>query len=225
MKLYREQTTNPPNTFSSFSFFPNSQFPSPKFVISPFFLFLFTLSVDVVNQNKNWIFLKEKKMNHKAGGQNRTSRENQITNVANVNAHHSQRLWLTLPKSASFLDLLAQNDAAVERCGFVVFLTSPEYTNSDCRPPFWFQCRFGLALTNGLKQKANPETFFTCAVVRVRLTAGTAAVGVLRHSSVESPLPHGDRSQSSSDSVSLAGDIPRFDVRQALRPLAVESSA
>lgn len=51
MKLYREQTTNPPNTFSSFSSFPNSQFPSPKFVICPFFLF--TLSVDVVNQNKN----------------------------------------------------------------------------------------------------------------------------------------------------------------------------
>lgn len=54
MKLYREQTTNPPKTFSSFSIFPNSQFPSPKICnFSLFFFFFFTLSVDVVNQNKN----------------------------------------------------------------------------------------------------------------------------------------------------------------------------
>jgi hypothetical protein len=123
---------------------------------------------------------------------------------------------LTLPKSASFLDRFAQNDAAVDRCGLTGALTSPEYPNSGGNPPFWFQFGLGLALTRGLKQNANPDTFLGCPAFPRRITPD--ATGVFFHpgdDSDEQPLPEGDRSQFSqslSESAPLAGDIPRSNL-------------
>lgn len=76
-----------------------------------------------------------------------------------------QRLKVTLPISASLRDRL------------------PETPISGCRLPFWFHCLLGLALTRGLKQKANPEALFLCPA-RFRLMAAgvTVTTGVLRHS-------------------------------------------
>jgi hypothetical protein len=112
-------------------------------------------------------------------------------------------LWWTLPKSASFLDRFLQNDAAVERCGFIGVLTSPETAISGGKP-FLLQCRPGLALTSGLRQNAIPDTFRLCPCRALR----TANAGDLQDSE-EYPLAEGDRSHSLSESAVLTGDIPR----------------
>ena len=112
----------------------------------------------------------------------------------NVNGRRNQWLWLNLPKSASFLDLFAQNAAAVDRFGLVWTLISPGRPISG-GIPFWFHCLLGLALTNGLMQNANPDTFRP-RVGRARRVAGAVAVGVLRQAcdSDEYPLADGEKS-------------------------------
>lgn len=93
--------------------------------------------------------------------------------------------------------------------------------------PFWFQCRLGLALTSGLKQNANPDTFREWPDLprRIAIACG-GAIGVLLHPcdvSEEYPLWPSQSPQPSPSSDSPAGDIPRSLMRQFLRPPAIES--
>jgi hypothetical protein len=128
-------------------------------------------------------------------------------------------LWWTLPKSASFLERFLQNDPAVERCGFLGSLPSPETAISGCKP-FWFQCRLGLALTSGLRQNAIPDTFRVCPCRPRR----TGKAGDL-HDSEEYPLADGDRSHSLSESAVLTGDIPRSAVGRGFLFSGAEGSS
>lgn len=109
---------------------------------------------------------------------------------------------MPLPKSASFFDLFAQNDAASDICGFSAAVTSPAFpTNSDGNLLFRLKGQLGLALTNGLKQKPIPVIIF--------LLPGVFTAGVLLVLPGVSSIDPDGTSLPSSAPVSLAGDIPR----------------
>ena len=134
---------------------------------------------------------------------------------SNVNGNRYQRLWLTLPKSAIFLDRFAQ------RWGFAGTLRLPEKEASGAAT-FWFQIRFGLARTSGLKQNANAETFCLCFNLP-RFADPGAAIG-----DCWNIWDTGERSRpsySSSESGTVTGNIPRSIPWQRLRSTpAIDSS-
>lgn len=131
-------------------------------------------------------------------------------------------------------DRFLQNGDAAARCGFAGALISPEYPASGGGtrpPPFCFRFRLGLALTSGLRQKANPDTLLACPLGLARVAdlgaKAEADAGVPRQpgdDSEEHAFPDGDRSTPGfpSESSSRAGDIPRAGIREGFprRPAA-----
>lgn len=115
-----------------------------------------------------------------------------------------------LPKSASFRDLLAQYDAAED-----IWWAPPPPTPISCANPLWFQCRFGLARTNGLRQNAIVEIPFPPpGLSRVRRFDGAGAgEGFCFHGEDSAENPESVRSFASSVKLSGAGDNPRFVCR------------